>query len=112
MRRQLNGALVSAVGVAATTLLLRASGSQNPTTAALAFLLVVLFVAAFAELWTAIAISVAATLCFNYFFLPPIGTFSIADPHNWVALFAFLVVSMVASRLSTSARTRARDALD
>jgi two-component system sensor histidine kinase KdpD len=51
-------------------------------------------------------------LAFNFFFLPPIGTLTIADPNNWVALIAFLVVSIVASRLSASARARARDALE
>ena len=43
---------------------------------------------------------------FNYFFLPPVGTFTIADPQNWVALFAFLAVSLVASNLSAVARAR------
>jgi two-component system, OmpR family, sensor histidine kinase KdpD len=50
-------------------------------------------------------------LCFNYFFLPPVGTWTIADPHNWVALFAFLAVSLVASNLSAVARARADEAL-
>jgi two-component system sensor histidine kinase KdpD len=54
--------------------------------------------------------SVVAMLAFNYYFLPPIGTFTIADPQNWVALFAFLVVSVLASHLSTRARQQAKDA--
>ncbi len=49
-------------------------------------------------------------LAFNYFFLPPLGAFTIADPQNWVALVAFLVVAVLASRLSTSARQKAADA--
>ena len=36
-----------------------------------------------------IFMSVAATLAYNYFFLPPTGTFTIADPQNWVALVHF-----------------------
>ena len=52
-----------------------------------------------------------ADLCLNYFFMPPIGTFTIADPQNWVALFAFLAVAVVASNLSTTARERAREAV-
>ena len=83
----------------------------NPTTAALGLLLVVLLVAATSRLWVAIATSIAAMLVFNFFFLPPVGTFTIADPQNWVALFAFLVVSVVASHLSSVARARANDAL-
>ena len=36
----------------------------------------------------------------NFFFLPPVGTFTIADPQNWLALTAFLVTAIVASQLS------------
>jgi two-component system sensor histidine kinase KdpD len=82
----------------------------NPTTVALALLLVVLLVAAVSRLWVAIATSIVAMLVFNFFFIPPVGTFSIADPQNWVALVAFLVVSVVASQLSATARLRAKDA--
>ncbi len=49
-------------------------------------------------------------LCFNFFFLPPVGTFTIADPQNWVALVAFLVTAIVASQLSGRARQREIDA--
>jgi two-component system sensor histidine kinase KdpD len=55
---------------------------------------------------------VAATLTFNFFFLPPFGTLTIADPQNWVALFSFLTTSLVASRLSTAAKSRALDAIE
>jgi two-component system sensor histidine kinase KdpD len=82
----------------------------NATTAALMLLLVVLLVAATTRLWVAVVTSVAAMLCFNFFFLPPVGTFTIADPQNWIALFAFLVVSLVASNLSSQARLRTREA--
>ena len=56
------------------------------------------------------AASVAAALAFNFFFLPPIGTFTIAHPSNWVALGAFLVASTVTSRLVAQARQRAAEA--
>ena len=112
MRRQLSYALASLAAVAATTLALRYISATNPTTIALAYLLVVLFVAAAAALWTAVATSIGAMLCFNYFFLPPVGTFTLVDPSNWVALFAFLVVSIVASQLSASARSKAKEAKD
>ena len=84
---------------------------MNATTAALMLLLVVLLVAATTRLWIAVTTSVVAMLCFNFFFLPPVGTLTIADPQNWIALFAFLVVSLVASNLSSQARLRARDAV-
>jgi two-component system sensor histidine kinase KdpD len=99
-------------GVAVVTAGFRAAGITNATTIALAYLLVTLFVASLGDLSVAVATSVIATLCFNYFFLPPVGTFTIADPHNWIALVSFLIVSTVASRLSASAQARAREALD
>src|SRR6476646_5940037 len=90
----------------------RLFGITNATTVALSFLLVVLLAAATSKLWVAVATSVAAVMCFNYFFLPPVGTWTIADPQNWVALVAFLAVSLVASNLSAAVRARAREALD
>src|SRR5262252_540292 len=99
-------------GVAVVTGALRLAGISNPTTTALAYLLVILFVASLGDLLAAVVTSVVATLSFNYFFLPPVGTFTIADPHNWVALASFLIVSIVASRLSASAQARAHEALD
>ncbi len=83
----------------------------NATTAALAFLVAILFVAARWGLAESIAGSIAAVLCFNFFFLPPIGTLTIADPQNWVALFAFLATSITASHLSMQARRRASEAM-
>ena len=82
----------------------------SPTTSALALLLAVLCVAAFGRLWMAMAAAVVATLCLNYFFLPPVGTFTIADPQNWVALVVFLIVAVIGSQLSAAAQSRARDA--
>src|SRR5438046_1087849 len=54
--------------------------------------------------------AVAGMLCFNFFLLPPFYTFTLADPQNWVALFAFLVTAVVASQLSASAKQRASEA--
>src|SRR5258706_8706815 len=55
--------------------------------------------------------SVMATLAFNYFFLPPIGTFHISGPQNWIALFAFLVTAVTASELPGRARRGAPSAI-
>jgi len=82
----------------------------NATTVALSFVLAVLAVATWWGLAEAVAASIAGVLCFNYFFLPPIGTLNIADPENYAALAAFLLTAIVASHLSTSARRRAIDA--
>jgi len=97
--------------IAALTALLRWLQPHNATTVALSFLLVVLFTAAASRLWVAVTTSVVAMLCINFFFLPPVRTFAIADPQNWVALFTFLAVSLVATRLSSLARDRQREAL-
>jgi two-component system, OmpR family, sensor histidine kinase KdpD len=95
---------VSLVAVALTTVLFSRVIPVNPTTAAMAYLLVILFVGAVATLSEGIIASVAAMLTFNYFFLPPIGKFTIADPQNWIALFAFLTVALVSSKLSMNFR--------
>lgn len=84
---------------------------SNAATVSITYLLLVLLVAATSRLAVAVVTSTAAMLCLNFFFLPPVGTFTIADPHNWVALFAFVVVSLVASHLSAVARERTDEAL-
>jgi len=82
----------------------------NPTTAALTFLLVVLLLASRWGLTIATTTAVVATLAFNYFFLPPVHTFTITDPQNWIALLAFLTSALVASRLAERARREALNA--
>jgi two-component system sensor histidine kinase KdpD len=79
----------------------------NQTTVALSFLLAILAVSAVWGMVVSVAMSVCAMLLFNYFFLPPIGTFTIADPQNWVALFAFLFTSIMGSQLSARIRREA-----
>ena len=79
----------------------------NQTTVALSFLLAILAVSVFWGFAVAAFMSVAAMLAFNYFFLPPIGTFTIADPQNWMALFAFLATALITSRLATRVRHEA-----
>jgi two-component system, OmpR family, sensor histidine kinase KdpD len=82
----------------------------NGATIAMTFLLAILGIATAWGLFEAVLASVAAVLCFNFFFLPPLFTFYLADTQNWVALFAFLVTAVVASRLSTNAKQRAQEA--
>jgi two-component system, OmpR family, sensor histidine kinase KdpD len=80
----------------------------NPTTVALSFLLAVLVVSASWGLTVAVFMSLVAALAFNFFFLPPVGTLTIADAQNWVALLAFLVTAVIASNLSERVRREAR----
>ena len=82
----------------------------NPTTVAISLLLAILSVAALWGLRYALPMSVAAALCFNFFFLPPIGKLTIADTQNWVALFAFFFAAVVASNLSDRARRQTEEA--
>lgn len=79
----------------------------NQTTVALSFLLAILAVSAVWGMVVSVFMSVCAMLLFNYYFLPPIGTFTIADPQNWVALGAFLITSIVGSQLSARIRKEA-----
>jgi two-component system sensor histidine kinase KdpD len=82
----------------------------NHTTVALMFLVTVLLTSAYWGLRFALVMAIGATAAFNFFFLPPIKTFAIADPQNWVALFAFLVTALVGSNLAERARREAEGA--
>lgn len=82
----------------------------NPTTVAVSLLLFILLLAAKSGLRHAVAISIVATACYNFYFLPPIGTFTISDPQNWLALFAFLATAVTGSRLAQRAREEAEEA--
>jgi two-component system, OmpR family, sensor histidine kinase KdpD len=81
----------------------------NPTTVGFTFLLAILVISASWGLRYAIFMAVLATLGYNYFFLPPLYQFTIADPQNWIALFAFLFTAIVASQLSERARSEAEE---
>jgi len=100
-------ALASVAGIA---YLYRHVLHVNQTTVALSFLLAILAVSAVWGMAVSVVMSIAAMLTFNYLFLPPIGTFAIADPQNWVALFAFLVTSIMGSQLSARIRKEADEA--
>ena len=111
MQLLIRTAIVAGIVAAITWTFFRAI-PVNATTAALAYLVAILFIAARWGLVESIAGSIIAMLCFNFFFLPPVGTFTIADPQNWVALVAFLATSITASRFSMQARKRAQEAQD
>ncbi len=83
----------------------------NPTTVALTFLVFVLIVSALWGLGYALFTAFVATAAFNYYFLPPLGTFTIADTQNWIALLAFLTTAVIASQLSDRARKQTEEAV-
>ena len=83
----------------------------NPTTVALTFLVSVLIVSALWGLRYALFTAFVAAAAFNYYFLPPTGTFTIADTQNWVALFSLLATAVIASQLSDRARKQTDEAV-
>jgi two-component system, OmpR family, sensor histidine kinase KdpD len=84
----------------------------NATTVGFSYLVAILVIATAGGLLEATVASIVAMLCFNYFFFSPVGTFTVADPQNWVALFAFLATSITASQLSARAKRRTREAVE
>src|ERR1700730_8629265 len=84
----------------------------NATSVGFFYLVAILVIATVGGIIEATASSIVAMLCFNFFFLPPIGTFTIADPQNWVALFAFLTTALTASQLSDRLKRQRKEALD
>ena len=83
----------------------------SPTTVALTFLVLVLIVSALWGLRYALFTAFVATAAFNYYFLPPVGTFSISGTQNWIALLAFLTTAAIASQLSDRARKQTEEAI-
>ena len=101
---------VALLGVIAVTFICFRVLHANVTTAALALMLAILFTGAYARRLDAILAAILAFLCLDYFFTPPIGSITMADPQDWIALTVFLTVSLVATNLSTRLRTQ-RDEL-
>lgn len=104
------GLLLGLAGVAAVTALFSRVLAVNASTVGFLLLTVVLGTATTAGFRVSALVSVVAMLCFNFFFLPPVGQFTIADPENWVALFTFLLTALVASHLSDRERKQALEA--
>ncbi len=104
--------LLSLAGVAAVTITGYRVVPVNATTAGFAYLLLVLVLASTWGFVEAAIASVAATLTFNFYFLPPVGTFTIRDPQNVVAFFSFLTTSLIAGRLSAAAERTALQAIE
>lgn len=103
--------LAALVLVAAITVFLFRYLHVNATTAGFLYLVAILVIAAAGGLVESTIASIAAMLCFNFFFFPPIGTLTIENPQNWVALFAFFATSLTASQLSARAKRKAREAI-
>jgi two-component system sensor histidine kinase KdpD len=73
----------------------------------LVFLTAIVGVAVRFGLWPSLLASVASALCYNFFFLPPIYTFTIADPHNIAAFSLFTLVAVIVSHVAARGRMQA-----
>jgi len=82
----------------------------NANAVGFAYLVVVLFASLRGGLAAGTCASVVATLAYNYFYLPPLHTFRVDEPANWIALAAFLATSVIVSRLVIDARIQAEHA--
>ena len=71
------------------------------------FLTAVVGVAARFGLWPSLFASLVSALCYNFFFLPPIYTFTIADPHNIAAFALFTLVAIIVSNVAARGRMQA-----
>ena len=109
-RRWLKGLLVSAVLIAAVTVAIWLLEPHVPVLGlGVLYLFAVLPVAVFWGLALGVPVSVASMLAFNFFFLPPTHTFTLADSSNWLALGVFLVTAVVVSDLAARSRRRATE---
>ena len=100
------GGSVLAVAVAlGLALLLRET--LGVTSVALVFLMGVLASAVFTDLPASLLACLLSVLAYNFFFLPPLYTLTIADPENVVTLAVFAVVAVVASNLTARMRAQA-----
>ena len=77
----------------------------------LVFLTAVVSVAVRFGLWPSLLASVAASLCYNFFFLPPVYTFTITDPTNVAAFFFFMLIAILVSNVAARVRTQAVSAI-
>ena len=103
------GSFAISLAALLVSLALRGFGIAN---VALVFLTGVLAAAIAYGLWPSLFACVLSVLAYNFFFLPPLYTFTIADPENVVALFFFLVVAVIASNLAARLREQAVAARD
>jgi two-component system sensor histidine kinase KdpD len=109
--RRIIGVMTAIVAVAFTTIVLvPLRDSVNSTTIALVYLLVAVLVSTFFQRWAALTSAILAALAFNYFFLPPLYTLTIAEPQNLVSLFVFLAVAITVGHLSAVSNKRRAEA--
>ena len=83
----------------------------NLSTAGFVELLIVVLIAVNFGFWEATCSSLAGIACLDYFFAPPIHSFHVDDPQNWVALASFEFTALIVSRLSVQVQSQMREAV-
>ncbi len=110
LRDRWEGRLASAALVACVTGVIELLKPHVPVLSlGILYLLAVIPVAIVWGTVDAVVVSVASMLAFNFFFLSPLYTFTIADSRNWFALLVFAVTAVVVSELAARSRRQARE---
>ena len=104
-RPYLMALLIVAIGLGAAVV--GSSAASACENVDLVFLTAVVVVAARYGLLPSLLASVAASLCYNFFFLPPVYTFTITDPTNVAAFFFFMLIALLVSNVAARVRTQA-----
>jgi two-component system sensor histidine kinase KdpD len=110
-RRQLAGVLLVGLMPLLTVLLLGLQRSLSLSDDLLIYLVAVVAVAVVGGFWPAVLAAVAASLLLNWYFTPPVHTFTIADPQNMLALLLFITVAVTVSSVVHLAARRAVQAV-
>jgi two-component system sensor histidine kinase KdpD len=107
-RPYLMALLFVAIGLGGAALIQPVFGIENVD---LVFLTAVVAAAARYGLWPSLLASVAASLSYNFFFLPPVHTFTITDPTNVAAFFLFMLIAILVSNVAGRVRSQADTAI-
>jgi two-component system, OmpR family, sensor histidine kinase KdpD len=107
-RPYLMALVIVAIGLVAAGVIQPLFGIENVD---LVFLTAVVGVAVRYGLWPSLFASVVASLCYNFFFLPPVYTFTITDPTNIAAFFFFMLIAVLVSNVAARVRTQADSAI-
>jgi two-component system sensor histidine kinase KdpD len=107
-RSYLMALLFVMIGLGAAVLIQPIFGVE---TVDLVFLTAVVIAAARYGLWPSLLASVAASLCYNFFFLPPVYTFTITEPTNVAAFFFFMLIALLVSNVAARVRSQADTAI-